>query len=71
MPAGSLRIPGEKHLIGGEGRAGGANQLVGLLQDVDVVRLLSRKKAEGYKQGTGRQPYQHDPAAGTFVSGVE
>ena len=35
------------------------------------LRLLSRKKGEDHKQGTERQPCQHDPAVGAFVGGVE
>jgi len=40
-----------------QGRAGGANQPVRLLENVMIVRLLSGKEADGYKQGAEQQTH--------------
>jgi hypothetical protein len=51
-----------------QGRAGGANQPVRLLENVMIVRLLSGKEADGYKQGAEQQTHQHHFPVGALVS---
>ena len=52
-------------------RAGVANQLVGLLENVGVGGLLAGEEGERDKGGAEHQAYQHDPAVRTLVGGVK
>ena len=58
-------------LLHGARCTGGANQLVRLLKNVMVLRLLSRKKADQQEQCAKHQPDQHDFAMSGFVGIVE
>jgi hypothetical protein len=52
-------------------RARGANQPIGFLQHVVVLRLLAREKTDGHEQRTEYQAHQHDLAVGAPVGIVK
>ena len=58
-------------LMQGIGRACGAHQAIGLLEDVTVLGLLPRKEAEQHEGGAKQQTDQHDLAVGLLVGGVK
>jgi len=60
--------PGRDGSVCRQRRAGGSNQPVGLLENIMIVRLLSGKEADGYKQGAEQQTHQHHFPVGTLVS---
>ena len=58
-------------LLQGAGRACGANQSVGLLENVVVLGLLAGKEADQHECRAKQQAHQHDLAVGTLVGGVK
>jgi hypothetical protein len=58
-------------LFGRQRRTCGANQFVRFDENVTIVRLLSCKKADGYKRSAKQQACQHNFPVGAFVSVME